>query len=108
MRTRTDEMYHMATVMYQAAKTEDNTLQHLEERLAQLEYENKYLREVLSLSSPVSTSEAFPQDSKEDKKEETNNQSVGATERLDDTTSANTTSDSDTDRDSRSSTPRND
>ena len=42
----------MATVMYDAAQTEDATTQQSQERLSQLEYENKYLREVLSLSSP--------------------------------------------------------
>ena len=41
----------MATLMYTAAQTEDTTTQLSQERLSQLEYENKYLREVLSLSS---------------------------------------------------------
>lgn len=41
----------MASVMYDAAQTEDVTTQQSRERLAQLEYENKYLRELLSLSS---------------------------------------------------------
>lgn len=51
VRSRTDQLYHMAAVMYEAARTEDHCLQHNSERLSQLEYENKYLRELLSLSS---------------------------------------------------------
>lgn len=103
VRARTDEMYHMAAVMYKAAKTEDNTLQHLEERLAQLEYENKYLREVLSLSSPVSTNEPVPQEPLL-KTEDKNNETHTSTELV----NAADQPSSDSDWDSRSSTPRND
>ena len=43
----------MATVMYDAARAEDITSDHLQQRIAQLEYENKYLREIMSFSTPV-------------------------------------------------------
>ena len=56
MRSRTDQLYHMATVMYTAAKAEDVTSEKLEERLSQMEYENRYLRQILSLSSSSSSS----------------------------------------------------
>ena len=59
-------MYHMASVMYQAAKAEDTTSQQLEERLAQLEYENRYLREVLSLSTPSSMTSAMSKSTSEE------------------------------------------
>ena len=45
----------MATVMYTAAKAEDVTSEKLEERLSQMEYENRYLRQILSLSSSSSS-----------------------------------------------------
>ena len=51
VRSRTDQVYHMAAVMYEAARTEDQSTQHSSERLSQLDYENRYLRELLSLSS---------------------------------------------------------
>ena len=41
----------MAAVMYEAARTEDQSRQLNSERLSQLDYENRYLRELLSLSS---------------------------------------------------------
>ena len=41
----------MAAVMYEAARAEDHSLQMSSQRLTQLEYENRYLRELLSLSS---------------------------------------------------------
>lgn len=41
----------MAAVMYEAARAEDQSLQVSSQRLSQLEYENRYLRELLSLSS---------------------------------------------------------
>ena len=44
----------MAAVMYQAAKAEDNSVQSLTETIAQLEYENKTLRELISQPLPVS------------------------------------------------------
>ncbi|XP_003387498.1 PREDICTED: FGFR1 oncogene partner 2 homolog [Amphimedon queenslandica] len=53
VRLRTDQICEMATVMYHAAKTEDSSTQLLREKISQLEYENKYLREILSV--PVSS-----------------------------------------------------
>ena len=50
VRYRTDQVCEMASVMYQAAKTEDDTLYQSQERIAQLEKENAILREVLSSS----------------------------------------------------------
>ena len=50
----------MATVMYHAAKTEDTSSHQIHERLAQLEYENKYLREILALPLSSSTFDAPP------------------------------------------------
>ena len=55
--------------MYQAAKAEDVSSQQLQERLTQLEYENKYLREVLSLSSPVELIEGTTSDDTGSKEE---------------------------------------
>lgn len=46
---RTDQICEMATVMYHAAKTEDSSTHVLREKISQLEYENKYLREILSV-----------------------------------------------------------
>ncbi len=96
VRARTDQLYHMAAVMYQSAKAEDVTSQHLEERLAQLEYENRYLREVLSLSSPLTTNGTCAEERKEVGHDD--GHSVGPDN------SMPVTSDSE---DSRSSTPRN-
>lgn len=45
----------MATVMYQAAQAEDTSSHQLKERVSQLEYENKYLRDILSL--PITSSD---------------------------------------------------
>lgn len=45
---RTDQVYHMASVMHRAARAEDNTTYGLTETVARLEYENKTLRELLS------------------------------------------------------------
>lgn len=53
MACRTEQVYGLATVMYQAAEAEDNTAQEVSEKIARLEYENKHLREVLQLSYPV-------------------------------------------------------
>lgn len=47
----------MAAVMYQAAKAEDNTAQELTESIAQLEYENKTLREIITQPFTVNKSE---------------------------------------------------
>ena len=60
MRLRTDQICEMATVMYHAAKTEDTSSHQIHERLAQLEYENKYLREILALPLSSSTFDAPP------------------------------------------------
>ena len=85
----------MATLMYNAAQTEDTTTQQSQERLSQLEYENKYLREVLSLSSS-----AIPNPNGESKKplvnSEMQQQSALSSQR-------DSSSDSD---DSRCSTPK--
>lgn len=42
----------MAAVMYKAAQAEDETLSASAEKIAQLEYENKHLRELLQFSTP--------------------------------------------------------
>ena len=43
-------MYGLAAVMFQAAQVEDNTICDMSEKVAQLEYENRRLREVLQFS----------------------------------------------------------
>ena len=40
----------MAAVMYKAASVEDSTVNESAEKVAQLEYENKHLRELLQFS----------------------------------------------------------
>ena len=92
----------MAAVMYQSAKAEDVTSQHLEERLAQLEYENRYLREVLSLSSPLTTN-GTQELSTEENKDVIRHDDDGLPVEQDNCM-PQVTSDSE---DSRSSTPRN-
>ncbi len=92
----------MATVMFHAAKTEDNTSHCLEERLAQLEYENKYLREVLSLSSSTMTVTEKDDENNNDTKAETSVKEEFPATPFEDNVSM--TSDTD---DSRSSTPKN-
>lgn len=42
----------MAAVMYKAAHVEDTTANENAEKIAQLEYENKHLRELLQFSTP--------------------------------------------------------
>lgn len=49
---RTDQVYNMAAVMYKAAKVEDSTLTDMTERVSQLEYENRHLRELLEVTTP--------------------------------------------------------
>jgi hypothetical protein len=63
----------MASVMYQAARAEDNMVHHSQEQMAQLEYENKYLRDILSstLSSVTSTTPEVAKSPHEKKEEET-------------------------------------
>ena len=57
---RTDQICEMATVMYHAAKTEDSSTHLLREKISQLEYENKYLREILSVPITSPTVELPP------------------------------------------------
>ena len=95
-------MYQMATVMFHAAKAEDNSSQYLEERLAQLEYENKYLREVLLLSS---SSTALTDNQTGDENSSNNNETSVKEEPT--TLEDNVSMTSDTEEDSRSSTPKN-
>ena len=52
LQLRTDQVYNMASVMYQAARAEDATSQAVAERVAQLEFENKHLRDLLQFSTP--------------------------------------------------------
>lgn len=49
----TDQVYNMAAIMYKAALTEDISSQQTMERVAQLEYENKHLRELLQFSTSM-------------------------------------------------------
>lgn len=50
---RTEQVYGLAAVMFEAAQAEDNTVHEMSEKMSRLEYENKRLREVLQLSCPV-------------------------------------------------------
>ena len=53
LRSRTDQLYNMAAVMYRAAQAEDSTSCVTTEQVARLEYENRHLRELLQFSTPV-------------------------------------------------------
>lgn len=53
LRSRTDQVYNMAAVMYKAAQAEDTTVRETTEQVARLEYENRHLRELLQFSTPM-------------------------------------------------------
>ena len=46
--------------MFQAAQVEDDNIQEMSEKMAQLEYENRRLREVLQFSYSVMSTEESP------------------------------------------------
>jgi hypothetical protein len=53
---RTEQVYGLAAVMFQAAQVEDNTVHEVSEKVARLEFENRRLREVLQFSYSVMSS----------------------------------------------------
>lgn len=57
MACRTEQVYGLAAVMFQAAQVEDNTVHEMSEKMARLEFENRRLREVLQFSYSVMSNE---------------------------------------------------
>ncbi len=54
---RTEQVYGLAAVMFQAAQAEDSTISDTAEKVAQLEYENRQLREILQFSYSIRSTE---------------------------------------------------
>lgn len=57
MACRTEQVYGLAAVMFQAAQVEDNTVHEMSEKMTRLEFENRRLREVLQFSYSVMSNE---------------------------------------------------